>query len=110
MLGLLRSWVAGKDTALRDHVALRNSQHEILTAQVRDLELRLKKTESERDALKTLNENLKVQLQDAHDEIQALESIRKNLKDQTQLETEIFRCNHAIRDLEAQLRIKSIGF
>jgi septal ring factor EnvC (AmiA/AmiB activator) len=88
------------------------------------LEQSLHQTETERDdlkatveAIRTDNDGLKQKLDESgveidrlHKELEVLQSVKASLKEQTQLLTRIRQLENLNRDLEAQLRIRHLGF
>jgi uncharacterized protein (DUF3084 family) len=88
------------------------------------LEQSLHQTETERDGLKatveairTDNDGLKQKLDESrveidglHKELDGLQSIKASLKEQTQLQNRIRQLENINQNLEAQLRIRHLGF
>jgi chromosome segregation ATPase len=112
LLNLFEKWIGehGSAASLRDHNALLKAQKEDLSSQISALNLKIKSLELERDNLNTLLKNCKTQGDRLRDEVQKLEGVRVSLKDQVELEGRINQLEYTNRDLERQLRIRSIGF
>lgn len=77
---------------------------------ISELELKLKKSELDRDEFKAKADDLQAHLDNARKEIETLNKIRAELKDRTQLENKIAHLQALNSELERQLRFKTLGF
>jgi hypothetical protein len=111
-LKLLEQWISehGSAASLRDHLAFVKEQKANLDAENTILKATLQKCKDEKLALELKISEMQIFQNDADKQIKALESVRVALREQSQLQNRIRQLESLNSNLEAQLRIKSIGF
>jgi predicted nucleic acid-binding Zn-ribbon protein len=104
-LKAIEQWISehGSAAALRDHLAL-------VKEQMADLKVKKEASDLRASQAEAKAKDLQSKLDDATKQIKTLDGIRAQFRDQRDLENQIFQLNQKNANLEAQLRVRILGY